>query len=125
MRKIICVDLDGTILTWYVGKWDGNKYGKPVPGAKEFLKRLIDDGWWVIIYTCRGERNKVSETLLSYGIEKGLHYSDINRRKDVLKGTYKGKIGADVYLDDRAICFEGNWERAYNQVTNFKTWESR
>ena len=125
MQKVICVDLDGTILKWYVGRWDGEKFGQPVPGAKKFLSALISDGWWVIIYTCRGDRNKVSKTLLSYGIRQGVHYSAINRRKNVLQGTYRGKCGADVYLDDRAVKFDGNWKRAYVEVSRFKTWEQK
>jgi len=125
MRKVICVDLDGTILQWFKGEWDATKYGEPVPGAKEGLAALIRDRWWVIIYTCRGDRNKVAETLLSYGIQKRLHYSAINRRKNVLPGTNPGKIGADVYLDDRNIEFRGDWSDAYKRISTFYPWSGK
>ena len=125
MPKVICIDLDGTIIHYYKGKWDKTKFGKPVQGVKKFLLELMKDGWWIIIYTCRNDRNKIGETLLYYGIKKGVHYSAINRRKNVLEGTYKGKCGADIYLDDRGLCFTGNWKKTYKQIKNFKPWEKK
>ena len=121
-HKIICVDLDGTIISYKRGMCSEGKFGKVLPGAKNYLKRLMKDGWWVIIYTVRGNRNKISKALLFNGIRKGVHYSAVNRRKNVILGSYKGKCGADIYLDDRAICFKGNWKKTYNEIRKFKSW---
>jgi hypothetical protein len=120
-QKIICVDLDGTILSYKRGWCSEGKFGKVLPGAKTYLKRLIKDGWWVIIWTVRNT-DKVKEALLFNGIQKGVHYSDVNRRKGVIPGSYKGKIGADCYLDDRGIQFKGSWKKAYNEIRKFKSW---
>jgi predicted secreted acid phosphatase len=125
MRKVICVDLDGTILTSVSQPFSADKFGKPVKGAKKFLSVLINDGWWVIIYSVRGDKNKVAKTLLLSGIERGKHYSAINRRKNPLKGSNKGKCGADIYVCDRSITFLGNWKNTYKKIKNFKTWEHR
>jgi len=121
MKKVICVDLDGTILIYKRGWCEEGKFGKVIPGVKYWLGRLIKDGWWVIIYTVRNT-NKVKETLIFNGIRKGVHYSAINQRKGVIQGTYRGKIGADVYLDDRAVQFKGNWQKAYKEISKFKSW---
>ena len=123
-KKIICVDLDGVILSYKHGWLGAHTFGKPNPGMKTLLSQLIKDDYWVIIYTCRGDRKKIADTLKKYGICKKTHYEDINRRKGVWEGTSKHKIGADIYIDDRAICFAGNSKKLYKQIKKFKPWQS-
>ena len=122
-KKIICIDLDGVILSYHTGWLGANVFGKPNPGMKELLETLMKE-YWVIIYTCRGDRKKIAETLNKYGICKKTHYHDINRRKNAWKGTSKHKIGADIYIDDRCICFKGDCKKLYKQIKKFKPWQS-
>ena len=123
-HRIICVDLDGVILSYIKGWCGDNRYGKPVRGALEGMRKLVLDGWWVVIYTCRGDRNKIGSILANYGFQRGRHYHSINRRKNTISGTYPGKIGADLYLDDRAVTFDGDWVKAFKRVKKFQPWES-
>lgn len=122
-KPIICIDLDGCVLSYKKGWCGENIFGKPIIGVDEYLWRLRKDGWHVIVYSCRGDRKKVENILKKYHIEKGIHYDAINRRKNVIPGTYKGKIGADIYIDDRAICFRGDWKDTYKKIKNFRIWE--
>ena len=47
--KTICIDIDGTLV--HYEEWCGEKYfGEVLPYAKEIIKRLHDDGWFIIIY---------------------------------------------------------------------------
>jgi len=124
-KRIICIDLDGVLLSFRSGWLRDDVYGKVLPGAKEGLAKLVGDNWHVIVYTCRKNRKKIEEVLRGYGILKGIHYHAINRRKNSYLNAYKGKIGADVYVDDRAICFEGSWEKTYERIKQFKPWEER
>lgn len=42
----------------------------------------------------------------------------------VIHDYRKGWRGiADVYLDDRGVCFTGDWNLALDQIMNFKTWQ--
>ena len=59
-QRVLCVDLDGTILK-YTDGWQGvSVFGKPVRGVKKFLRRLKKDGWFIIIYTCRKDKDKIA-----------------------------------------------------------------
>ena len=121
-QRIICVDLDGVILTYERGWASEGIFGFPVDEVLMYLRCLKEDGWYVIVYTVRGDREKIVSILSSYGILSKVHYDVVNRRKNVIPGSYKGKIGADVYLDDRAITFKGDWKKAYQQIKMFKPW---
>lgn len=124
-QKIIAVDLDGVILHYRKGMMRKGIFGKAIFGAKEHLKKLIEDGWYVIIYTVRGDREKIKNALSRYGIVKGEHYSAINRRKNVVPGSYRGKCGADIYVCDRTITFTGDWGKTYKKIKNFVPWEGK
>ena len=109
-----CVDLDGTIFEY--DRWRGEQFfGELIPGAKEALKGLRDAGWRVIIYTTRGSRDLVGAALL----ESGVPYDYINENPDQPPGC-SGKPIADVYVDDRAVGFRGDWEKALLEVEQFR-----
>lgn len=46
--KVLLVDFDGTIVDH-----DFPKIGDPIPGAIETLKELRENGWKLILWTCR------------------------------------------------------------------------
>jgi len=120
--KIICIDLDGTLIGYKRGYMKDGRFGKVLPGVKKYLLKLKEDGWWVIIYTVRNGRDKIEQLLIGSGIYKGMHYDTINKRRNVYPNSYYGKIGADVYVDDRAITFKGNWKKMYEEIKVFKPW---
>jgi len=123
--KVIAIDLDNTILHYKKGWLGENVFGKPIVGAKIGLKKIRKLGCWIIIYTCRGNRERIGLILKKYGILKGVHYDAINQRKYILKNSYRGKLGADIYIDDRGLMFTGNWKKTVKQVKNFKIWNEK
>ena len=61
-KLIVCVDLDGTLLEYE--KWMGiEKFGKPLPGAREAMQAFHDAGFLIVIHTCRGNIRQVAEVL--------------------------------------------------------------
>ena len=110
-RPVVCVDLDGVLNTFDV--WRSPEYFHPPrPGAREFLSRLNEAGYRVVIFTVRW-REWVERWLEDNGL-----------RQYVDEVTDK-KRPAQVYLDDRAVCFRGDFEEAYRQIVNFRPfWEA-
>ncbi len=120
-QKILAVDFDGTIVHYEA--WMGRgQFGQVVKGASEFIAKLKDEGWTIIIHTCRPEVKEVREFL----IEEGISFDHVNYSpKNEELGLSPHKVAASVYLDDRAVCFNGNWKKAYKQVKRFQRWEER
>src|SRR5689334_15341559 len=101
-RPTICVDLDGVLNTF--DTWRSPEYFHPMrPGAREFLMRLSQENFRVVIFTVRWFE----------WVETWLEENDL--RQYVAEVTDK-KPPAEVYLDDRAVCFRGDFEEAYQQI---------
>jgi hypothetical protein len=104
--KTIAVDFDGVISDYRGWKGKGN-FAPPINGASEFLGQLRKEKWKIIIHTTRSETDKIAEFLN----ENKIPYDHINFNPDNVKfGLSYGKPLADVYLDDRAIRFRGEWD---------------
>ncbi len=117
MRKTLAVDFDG-VIAHYDG-WKGyGVLGKPIAGAAETLQRLRDNGWKIIIHTTRGE-----DEIAGYLHHHDIPFDEINKNSD-LAVSNPGKPPATCYLDDRAVRFAGNWDQAFEDVTNYRHWQS-
>jgi len=118
MAKTIAIDFDATIAeyTEYKGKC---VFGDPLPGAREAIEELKRDGWLIIIYTTRSE----SWAIRNYMELHDIPFDFINHNPyNIEKDCFPGKPRADVYLDDRAITFQGNWGKALYDIKNFSEW---
>ncbi len=90
--KLIAVDMDGVLCS---GEFWGDK--KPIPNLKviKYFNNLYKKGAHVIIYTARNPKwYALTQIWLD---EYGVMYHGIAMMK---------KIGADLYIDDRAINIE-------------------
>jgi hypothetical protein len=117
--RIIAVDFDSTIAHYTVFK--GVKdFGDPIQSASWALKSFRELGAMVVIHTCRKEIDALKKWLRENDIPwDHINFSPRNEEYDL--GPYK--IHADIYIDDKAICFRGEWPDTYRQVINFKRWE--
>lgn len=112
MAKIALVDLDG-VLNEYSGKYNEYDVPKIKKGAKEFLEKLAED-YDIEIFTVR---NKIRT------IEWLQENEIVHLIKDVtnVKNPY-----ASIIIDDRAIAFDGNFNKALKHSKNFKPyWKDR
>lgn len=107
IKKTILIDLDG-VLNTYTGDFDVDFIPSIKKGAKEFLIELSKE-FVIKIFTTR---NKIlaSKWLIKEGLDKII--TDITNTKDL---SY-------LYIDDRCICFNGDYSSTINKIKNFKPW---
>jgi hypothetical protein len=108
---IVCVDLNG-VLDAYTGWKDAEHWDPPRPGAAAFLRGLTERGFDVVIFTTR-HHTQVRRWLREHGLMP--YVSAVTRRKPP----------AHVFVDDRAVCFRGNFDQTLEDVAAFKAhWET-
>jgi len=119
--KIIAVDFDSTV-SHYNG-WRGvGVFGQQIKSVAWALGQFKKLGAIVVIWTCRRETNLVTKYLEENRIP--FDYVNFSPRNKEFKLSPK-KIAADIYIDDKAINFSGEWKDTYLQVVNFKRWEAK
>lgn len=113
MKKTVVFDFDGVIHSYSSG-WQGltNIPDPPVPGIKEAINEIRESGYEVVIVSTRTADidgyMAVREWLEEHGIEVDRVCSE--------------KPPAIVYIDDRAICFDGRPEGLLDKIQEFKPW---
>lgn len=114
-KKTIVFDFDGVIHKYSKG-WQGidNIYDEPVEGIKEVIEELRKDYEVVIVSTRTA--NKDGETAIKQWLDKyGI----------VVDGVQKEKPPAVMYIDDRAINFNGNCKTLMRDIKKFKCWTEK
>jgi len=106
--RVVAVDLDGLLIRHDVHR-SIYELGDPFPGAKEFLQKLTDMGYYIIIHCARINSHtqtgpKASE---KYDLERVVKtIKEYLRRHRWCYGevwTGRGKPVADAYFDDKAV----------------------
>ncbi len=105
-KKLLLIDLDG-VLNLYNGKYDANKISKIRPGTLDFIKKLHQD-YRISIFTARDIKTTI----------EWLKENDLNNYIEEV--TNIKNPFASVILDDRAINFDGDYNKAYNSIKNFQ-----
>lgn len=118
--RTVCIDIDGTI-SRYIEWVDAKTFGEVLPHCAETIHHLKADGWYVIIYTTRADKDEIGKFLTEHNIP----YDAINENPNQPENAKGGKPIADVYVDDRAIQFDGDWAGAYEKITGFSSWEEQ
>jgi len=110
--KTVCVDMNG-VLDQYTG-WKGTAEASltpPRPGARDFLLGLRQRGFRIVVFTTV-YAPLVRDWLTANGLESLV--DDVSDRKEP----------AFAFIDDRAICFRGDFADALDQLDSFRThWE--
>jgi hypothetical protein len=101
-RKTIALDFDGVLNSYGAGYTGVEVVDDPVPGAQRFVTNLLEDGFEPVVFSARAsDRGGVA------AIKQWLSTHEFPRMEvtDV-------KPKAEVYVDDRAFRFEGNFDEA-------------
>lgn len=117
MVPTIVFDFDGVIHSYKSG-WKGATVipDPPVDGIREVLEDLSKDYRLVVNSSrCATEegRQAIWQYLRDYKLSQFI--SDVSKEKPP----------AIVYVDDRAICFDGNTSSLALKIRNFEPWTSR
>lgn len=93
------VDLDGTLAKYY--KWEGiENIGDPIPNMVQHVKKLIDQGEIIKIFTARiAEDPEAAKYIQAWLVENGLPILEVVNEKDSMM---------KLLIDDRAVQVETN-----------------
>ena len=107
----MCVDLNG-VLDSYSGWKHADHWDPPRPGAAEFLQDLQGSGFEIVVFTTR-HRVGVRRWLREHGL------------LPFVGAITDRKPPAHVFVDDRAVCFRGDFAATLDAVRNFAAhWEA-
>lgn len=114
--KIVALDLDGTLLE-YDGDFSGKELGGPLKGMLKEIKTVHDQGWKVVIWTCREDTPELRRHLREHGVP----FDYVNDH------PWNGpdnprKIHADVYVDDKNVEFHGNPDGLAQRILSATPW---
>ena len=109
MKKTIMIDLDGVLDNY-------EKYTEDIPsikkGAKDFIIKLSKD-YELILFTTRSPM-LATKWLINNDLDK--YFKDVTNVK----------TPAYIYIDDRAIQFNGDYNKTLNEITNFNVhWKNQ
>jgi hypothetical protein len=100
----VILDVDNTLLEY--SEYEFCVFGRPKPGARSFLARQKAKGRTVRLFTTRADIEL--ESLRSH-----LETHDMMRYVDHIQC---GKPFGDIYIDDRAVAFRGNFDGIEDDV---------
>lgn len=116
---IVAIDFDETIAT---NGYPDIKNAKLLPYAKKGIEKIQEAGWRTVLWTCRENQYLIDaiEFLRENEIFLDAHNENIltNREYEELGYVDSRKIGADVYIDDRNINGDINWEKIAEKLIN-------
>jgi hypothetical protein len=117
-QKVVAFDFDGVIAN-YKGFTTKDAVLEPRADVVNSMKQLRDKNFKILIHSTRGD-----EFLKKYCDTYDIPYDYINHRPDK-QGDNPGKPIAYVYVDDRALSYQGqSTEELVSQIENFKSyWE--
>ena len=110
-KKKILIDLDGVLNNYGKDIFDENSIPEIRVGAKTFLENLIEK-YELHLFT---SRNLILATkwLISNNLDK--YFKDVTNIK----------IPSYLYIDDRTVCFKGDYEQTLEDIENFKVhWQN-
>jgi hypothetical protein len=107
---IACIDLNG-VLDTYTGYQGDKHYDPPRQGARAFLEALRARGFSIVVFTTRYP-DDVWRWLREHRLD------------DLVADVTDRKPPAHVFVDDRAVCFRGDFEATLRDIERFAAhWE--
>ena len=113
MKKTVVFDFDGVIHS-YTSGWKGFNIipDPPVRDIKECIDNIRKEGYEVVVVSTRCQYVGGIEAI-KFWLEE--HNIEVDR-------VMADKPPAIVYIDDRAICFDGKADTLLDKINNFKPW---
>ena len=107
-KKKILIDLDGVLNEYGKEPYDENSIPDIKDGAVDFIKEL----------------NKIAELYLftSRNLVLSTKWLIKNKIDQYFKDVTNIKIPSYLYIDDRCICFKGNYNKTLNDAKQFEVY---
>lgn len=112
-QPTVVFDFDGVIHSYKSG-WKGNTIipDPPVDGIKTVIEDLQERGYRVVIVSSRCNTSDGIDAIKNWLKHYGFPWLEVMAEKPP----------ALVYVDDRAICFDGDCNTLYDKISNFRPW---
>lgn len=109
-RRTICLDFDGVIHSYQSG-WCGIDVipDPPIHGVHRYIKQLRKR-FRIAVYSARCCEEKGRLAIAEWLAKHDIEIDEIPEHKPP----------AFVYVDDRAIHFDGDWDRTYEKINQFR-----
>lgn len=137
--KTIAIDFDGVIHKYSKGWKDGSIYDEPIAQVFTCIGSLFDTGYSVFIFSTRKPK-QILKWMKEHTYETDYEYNGMGgdpgdyrypkfgfkvkvipfwkrfwNEENVL-GITRRKLPAHVYVDDRALKFEGDWIKTFEDI---------
>lgn len=111
--ETVVFDFDGVVHSYDSG-WKGIDVilDGPVPGIREAINDIRAAGYLVVIVSTRCADRAGKDAIIRWLAYNRIAVDDVRAEKPPAK----------VYIDDRAICFDGNPTTLLDQIRVFKPW---
>ena len=113
MKQTVVFDFDGVIHS-YTSRWNGPACipDPPVPGIKEAIEEIREGGYEVVVVSTRCAYPDGIKAVVDWLMDHKIQVDKVCAEKPP----------AIVYIDDRAICFDGHPETLLGKIETFKPW---
>lgn len=124
-KPVLAVDVDGTLCDTppHDGPPPPMKDLHPREGAIEAMQHFHDNGWYLVIWTCRDDIEEIKEWLDEHEVP----FDEINEYNN--QPTQSPKVMARFYIDDRSIRPD-SWDQVVEEIDSahqvhqpVNTWE--
>lgn len=116
MKKTVVFDFDGVIHSYTSGwKGEGVIPDPPVLGIKEAINEIRAAGYEVVVVSTRCASVQGHGAVRAWLLDNGIQVDAVKMEKPP----------AIAYIDDRAICFDGNSEGLLNKISSFEPWYAK
>ncbi len=105
--KSIAIDFDGVLAHYVIGMASRDEQGLPINDARVALEQLKLDGYNIIIWTSR----PITRNLKKWFSKFNIPYDYLIQKPD-----------CHIFIDDRAIKFNGNWNDTLQEIKQFREW---
>lgn len=115
MVRTVVLDFDGVIHS-YTSKWQGVDVipDPPIEGIKEAIEDIRKD-YKVVVVSSRCFQEGGLRAVKAW----------LDRHDIAVDDVLSHKPPAIVYVDDRALTFDGNPKDLIHKIKTFKTWQGR
>ena len=107
-QKRILIDLDGVLNDYGKEKFDENHIPNIKKGAKAFIKTLSKKAELYLFTT----RNLLLASKWLIENDLDIYFKDVTN----------SKIYSWLYIDDRTICFKGDYQETLDEINNFQVY---